>query len=71
VVFTVFDKGGGIIEVVVLNTLPRAVDAFLNWSWAGLNGLSSRILEQNGSITFRADLPPGFDAAIEIGARKV
>jgi hypothetical protein len=71
VIFTIFDKGAGIIVVAVSNLLPDAVDVFLNWSWAGVNGLSSHILKHGESIALRADLPPGFDAALEIGAKTV
>jgi hypothetical protein len=68
-VFTVWDRGGGVIEVNVQNEIWQAVDVFLNWSWAGVNGLSSRILTVGRSTLLRADLPPGFDATLEIGAK--
>jgi hypothetical protein len=71
VVFTIFDHGGGVIVFAVTNFLPYAVDAFLNWSWAGVNGLSSKILDHSATATLEANLPPGFDATFEIGAKQI
>jgi hypothetical protein len=70
-VFTMFDNGGGQIVVAVTNLLPYAVDAFLNWSWAGVNGLSSKILDHSATGVLHANLPPGFDATLEIGAKQI
>jgi hypothetical protein len=66
-----FDRGGGVIVASVSNLLPEAADVFLNWSWGGVNGLSSHILKHGESIALYAVLPPGFDAALEIGAKTV
>jgi hypothetical protein len=71
VIFTVWDRGGGIIEINVRNGLWQAVDVFLNWSWAGVNGQSSRIIDSGAGVLLRAVLPDGFDATLEIGAKEV
>jgi hypothetical protein len=71
VVFTFYNRGGGVVEAVAWNALPEAVDVFLNWSWAGVSGLVSKIIQQHTGVTLRADLPSGFDASFEIGAKKV
>jgi hypothetical protein len=71
VLFTLFDYGAGRIEVNVWNGLPYAVDAFMSWSWGGVNGQFARSLTAQDNASFRTDLPPGFDATIEIGAKKI
>jgi hypothetical protein len=71
VVFTVWDRGGGVIEVDVRNNIFQAVDVFLNWSWGGVNGLSSGIVNPGAGTLLQADLPAGFDATLEIGAKRV
>jgi hypothetical protein len=69
VLFTVFDKGGGVVEMIVSNGTPFVVNTFLTWAWGGVTGESSRQLAHNGVATLRVILPPGFDATLEIIAR--
>jgi hypothetical protein len=68
VLFTVFDNGGGVIDMVVTNFLPYTVDAFLSWSWGGVNRQVNKQLRTSDTTTLRAYLPAGFDATLEISA---
>jgi hypothetical protein len=69
VVFTLYDKGGGLIEATVVNLLPYAVQAILSWSWGGVNGQVSNHVGVSGAATLRAYLPADFDATLEISAQ--
>jgi hypothetical protein len=68
VLFTVADKGGGIIQMFIVNQLPQVVNAYLSWSWGGHNGKSSIVLAAGRSGFVQVNLPDGFDAPLEIFA---
>jgi hypothetical protein len=69
VVFIAIDRGGGLIQMVVANGVPYAIDATLSWSWGGVTGKSEREIPYNQGATLEVQLPPGFDATLEILAR--
>jgi hypothetical protein len=66
VTFTIIDKGSGTYEALVHNDFGHQVRVGLLWSWAGLNGLSQRLLAAAGDVTLQTHLPPGYDAPLEI-----
>jgi hypothetical protein len=70
VVFTVIDLGAGLIDMVVTNSLPQAVNAFLTWSWGGVTGQSTEVVAAGRGTTLTVQLPPGYDATLEISATK-
>jgi hypothetical protein len=70
-VFTLLDNGAGQVIANVENLLSEAVSVFLNWSWGGVNGLSSHIIGRGRMFNLQVNLPPGFDASLEIGANRV
>jgi hypothetical protein len=70
VLFTVFDKGNGVIDVIVSNGLQYAVNVFLLWSYGGENGQSTQRLAFNKAATLVARLPAGFDGTLEVIARR-
>jgi hypothetical protein len=70
-VFTVIDRGGGLIQVVVDNALNYGINAFLTWTYGGVSGLSNEWVPGTGSRTLQVQLPAGFDATLEIKASKL
>jgi hypothetical protein len=68
-VFSAVNVGGGLIRMVVTNSFPYAVDAFLTWSWGGVTGQSSDFIGARGATTLQVQLPAGFDATLEISAQ--
>jgi hypothetical protein len=67
-VFKVIDRGGGLIQMVVTNEVVFTIDAIPSWSWGGLTGQSVREIPYHGSAVLQVQLPPGFDATLEISA---
>jgi hypothetical protein len=71
VLFTAIDRGGGLVQMLVSNSLPYAVDTILTWSWGGVNGESTSSVDPNSADNLQVQLPPGFDATLEIIAQKI
>jgi hypothetical protein len=66
VTFTIWDRGSGTYEAIVHNDFGHQVRVGLLWTYAGVNGLSQRLLAAAGDGLLQTHLPPGFDAPLEI-----
>jgi hypothetical protein len=69
VLFTAVDKGAGVIQTLVSNSLPHAVNAYLTWSFAGVTGISTLTIEPTKIGILEIDLPAGFSGSVEIFAK--
>jgi hypothetical protein len=52
--------------MVVTNSLPYGINAFLTWSWGGVTGQAKWVGGNGRGDTLQVQLPQGFDATLEI-----
>jgi hypothetical protein len=69
VAFTVYDRGGGIIDFLVHNGLQQVINVSVYWSYAGVTRVYNRRVLYGKGATVSAHLPEGFDGTLELMAQ--